>query len=102
MAERRYKDVDWNLEGGPSWERTQTAILMDLRDELKKLNRVLECPNFLAIPHELRLIKKAILRKSPRQRVCTKCHGPIVRGDKWTIAKRGYQHRNCKDPERYR
>ena len=44
----RFKDSNWNLtqiSGGKieTWEQAQIAVLMDLRDELKELNRVFAC-----------------------------------------------------------
>lgn len=34
------------------------ALLMDLRDELQKLNRLLHCPNFQQIPARLAAIER--------------------------------------------
>ena len=60
----RHKDGDWNLpiglkHGGDSleWHHARTAVLMDIRDELKTLNAVFRCHNALAIPALLRDIK---------------------------------------------
>lgn len=62
MADRRKKDLNWNVadENGnvPTWERIQIAVLMDLRDELKLLNGLLRCPNFMAIPRKLDRISR--------------------------------------------
>jgi len=61
----RHKDENWNLnEGSPNKtggetvpsETVTNALLMDIRDELKRLNAVLHCTNFLDIPRQLRLI----------------------------------------------
>ena len=41
----------------PTWERVQVAVLLDLSDELQKLNRLLHCHNFIAIPSVLREIR---------------------------------------------
>jgi hypothetical protein len=67
----RHKDTNWNLaEGTPSlnghgtthtWDAIHTALLMDIRDELKELNttlRVLRCRNFLQIPARLERIAR--------------------------------------------
>lgn len=54
----RYKDVDWNLPDLESWDRTHAALLMDLRDELKKLNALLHCSHFVDIPHKLDRIER--------------------------------------------
>ena len=40
-----------------TWERVQVAVLLDLRDELQKLNRLLHCHNFTTIPSVLREIR---------------------------------------------
>lgn len=53
----RHKDVDWYLpEGIPndqgdkihSWSSIQCALLMDIRDELKSLNALLQSSNFIS------------------------------------------------------
>jgi hypothetical protein len=57
----RHKDAAWivtNSEGQVvSWEQVQVAVLMDLRDELKRLNALLHCSNFTAIPNILRAVR---------------------------------------------
>jgi histidinol phosphatase-like enzyme len=62
----RHKDSNWNLpEGTPrpgnvtehSWESIHAALLMDIRDELKRLNNLLHCPNFQQIPFKLDAIR---------------------------------------------
>lgn len=79
----RHKDSQWNLpEGRPGrdgssthdWESIHTALLMDIRDELKiiakntaTLPRVLECSNFLAIPFKLDRISSNTAK--PRKKV---------------------------------
>jgi hypothetical protein len=64
MPKGRFKDVEWNLaaENGncASWDHVPIAVLMDIRDELKSLNRLLNCPNFTGIPTTLRSIRRAI------------------------------------------
>ena len=72
----RHKDVQWNLpEGVPngrgatvhSWESIQTAVLMDIRDELQRLNGLLHCSHFIAIPKTLREIARHTTRR-PRKK----------------------------------
>jgi hypothetical protein len=58
----RFKDVEWQLDDSASYERAQLAVLMDIRDELKRLNRLLDCRNFLAVPARLARIAKAVER----------------------------------------
>jgi hypothetical protein len=57
----RHKDANWSVPDNPyCWEQAMVAVLMDIRDELKALNRtlnVLRCPNFLAIPRTLEQIR---------------------------------------------
>lgn len=102
----RHKDFNWSMPAGDSegrhlWDSVKISVLMDIRDQLQKLNGLLHCSNFVAIPSRLSAIKRAIVARRPLIRVCTKCRGQIVRGDKWFRAKRGYQHRDCKEPDGY-
>ena len=61
----RYKDIEWDLSG-PSlttWEQAALALLMDIRDELKKLNVILYCNDFQSIPRWLRNINTNTRKK---------------------------------------
>lgn len=64
---RKTKDWDWGLSpdvnGKYDFPAAQLAVLMDIRDELKSLNVVLHCHNFLDIPHKLERIKRNTTRK---------------------------------------
>lgn len=68
----RFKDWDWNLittadgRSAASWDQAQLAILMDIRDQLRTLNALLRCPNFLNIPTSLRQIERNTKRKKKR------------------------------------
>ena len=47
MANTRQKNVEWNVggDGGqPTWEMATVAVLMDIRDELQRLNHHLLGP----------------------------------------------------------
>lgn len=61
MASRRMKDIAWepgdDKGNAPTWERVIVALLMDVRDEMKELNRTLNCPNTREIPRVLRQIR---------------------------------------------
>jgi hypothetical protein len=68
----RYKDFDWNLPEGVKnakggmehgWQSIHSALLMDIRDELKRLNSLLYCPNFLQIPYHLEAIRQNTKKK---------------------------------------
>lgn len=66
----RHKDENWQLfegnrkpDGGftVAHDTVQSALLMDIRDELKVISRklsALECPNFTAIPRTLKRISR--------------------------------------------
>ena len=66
----RLKDVEWQFtpdaSGHHANEIAILACLMDIRDELKRLNSLLYCPNFTSIPHKLQRI--ALNTKSRRKR----------------------------------
>jgi hypothetical protein len=59
MADTRKKNVNWQLpERLVTWDQVNTALLMDIRDELQQLNSVFACRNAQEIPALLRMIKK--------------------------------------------
>jgi hypothetical protein len=40
----RHKSVDWKLPDGiQDWEQVSVAVLMDVRDEIAAVRRLLEC-----------------------------------------------------------
>lgn len=68
MADTRKKNVNWTVATPngdvPSWERASIAVLMDIRDEMqslnmemRRLNALLHCPNFIEIPRILRRVR---------------------------------------------
>jgi hypothetical protein len=67
----RHKDFNWCLPEGKKtqsgtehdWNSIQSALLMDIRDELKAMNRILHCSNFLQIPHKLDEIRRNTAKK---------------------------------------
>ena len=68
---RIYANTNWHLPelteaSDHSYEIAQLALLMDLRNELRTLNRVVTCSNFLAIPTTLRQISRNTAK--PRKR----------------------------------
>jgi hypothetical protein len=71
----RFKDYDWDLDASDgsgtsarTWLDAQIAVLMDIRDELKQLNRVFACPNATAIPGLLRTIARNTKKRTPRRK----------------------------------
>lgn len=60
---RQFKDVNWNvptMKDGriQDWDAVRLSVLMDIRDELRQLNRLLGCQNFIEMPAMLRAIKR--------------------------------------------
>jgi hypothetical protein len=68
----RHKDTDWNLSEGTlssdgkrtthSWDAIHSALLMDIRDELKRINSVLHCYDFLKLPRAVDSIRRNTAR----------------------------------------
>ena len=68
MADTRHKDSNWRLPTNSAgqiseWQYVPIAVLMDIRDELKRLNALLHCHNFTDIPHKLDRIKRNTAKK---------------------------------------
>lgn len=57
--------VSVNVDGSESadTDRIMMATLCVIRDELKKLNALLHCHNFVAIPQKLDAIKRNTIKK---------------------------------------
>jgi hypothetical protein len=72
MPDKRKKNVIWNLATNPDGTTphgdAELAVLMDIRDELQQLNRILNCNNFLRIPAVLDAISKNTKPKRRRRR----------------------------------
>lgn len=68
------RNLEWDLhindDGTWDIERIQVALLVDIRAELKRLNNVLQCPNFIAVPAKLEHIKTELkqIRLNTRKR----------------------------------
>lgn len=43
-------------DGSITWNGVKLAVLMDIRDELRRLNSLLSCANFTGISHTLKQI----------------------------------------------
>lgn len=71
MADTRKKNFNWrihtNADGTTPSADAHLAVFMDIRDELQKLNRVFECPNFLRIPWTLDEIRKQTKKKRKKR-----------------------------------
>ena len=65
MADQRRKNQAWNVcepNGTPldlyTYGAAQLAVLQDIRDELQKLNAILNRPDFQAVPRKLDRISR--------------------------------------------
>lgn len=59
-------DIHINDDGTWPSEKVTIALLVDLRAELRRLNTLLHCSNFIDIPHKLERIKRnTTKRKNP-------------------------------------
>lgn len=72
----RHKDQNWSLpDGTPTangsrehqWNSIQVALLMDIRDELKSMNAILHCTNFLRIPRKLDEIRRNTTKRKRKK-----------------------------------
>lgn len=65
MARRSGRiNVDWETPQTPfHWEHVAIEVLMDVRNELQLLNRLLNCPNFTNMPRTLRTIDRRLARR---------------------------------------
>lgn len=61
-------DVITSHDGSWSYDAIHAVLLMDIRDELKRLNRTLACPNFLGIPHTLTRIRENTAKPKRRRK----------------------------------
>ena len=75
MSDTRHKNGNWNLGTADAnrcltWDQikmaTLMATIMDIRDELQKLNRLLHCQNFTNIPRKLDAIHKKMPARKKR------------------------------------
>jgi hypothetical protein len=68
---KQFPNIDWDLanDNGAigTWGKVNTAVLMDIRNELRTINNVLRCSNFLAIPRHLKRIAGNTTKKKKRQ-----------------------------------
>lgn len=63
----RHKDAFWGLpDKSDGYPMASLAVLMDIRDELKRMNTLLHCENFQGIPRKLDRISRNTAK--PRKR----------------------------------
>lgn len=61
---KRQRNVVW--EPPNIWDHVPLQVLMDIRDELVRLNSLLHCPNFQRIPFKLDRISKNTAKPRPK------------------------------------
>lgn len=61
-----HEDRNWELPTDMDWARVPVALLMDIRRELKTLNKLLHCYRFVGIPNQLEKIARNTTK--PRRR----------------------------------
>lgn len=68
MADRNRRGINWTLPaaGTITLDQAQLAVLMDIREELQRLNRLLHCHNFIGMPATLRSISRKLAK--PRRK----------------------------------
>ena len=60
-------NLSQNDDGTANTDTLQLAMLLAIRDELRRLNAVLQCPNFIAVPSKLDKIERNTRkRRKPR------------------------------------
>lgn len=62
MSMGRNKDEAWETLPN-QWQYVHVRVLQDIRDELKRLNSLLHCSNFISIPQQIRQIRLNTNRK---------------------------------------
>ncbi len=67
----RFRDKKWNVGGdeeksqNPTYDGAQLAVLMDIREELQAVRRILQCGSFTNLPFVISKIEK---NTKPRRR----------------------------------
>lgn len=69
----RFKNRNWNLGDDSkqieSTEYVTFALLMDIRDELQRMNAILHCSNFIQLPHTLKIIEKNTRKRVYKKKI---------------------------------
>ncbi len=64
----RHKNIAWGLNeadknNAVTYDTIKIAVMMDIRDELQKLNRLLECSNVSSMPRTLKRIDRRLAKR---------------------------------------
>lgn len=64
---RNNVNIDWQTTDRPTtWDEANCAVLMDIRDELKAINRTLQCSETQMIPKYLQCIALNTTKKEKK------------------------------------
>lgn len=71
VSHSKVSGTEWNVlendNGRYEHDQVMKALLMDIRAELKRLNSILRCPNFIAVPSKLdQIAKNTRKRRKPK------------------------------------
>lgn len=62
-------NVEWETpKNSFQWQHVEVEVLMDIREELRRLNGLLHCSNFVGIPATLKSIARNIPARRPRRK----------------------------------
>ena len=66
----RYKDAKWNLpDNHVGYDHATLAVLMDIRDELKAIRSILNCPRIpAALDAMARIDRIGVKRRAPARK----------------------------------
>lgn len=61
------RNIDWETPENPHfrWEHVTVEVLMDIRQELKRLNELLHCHNAVGMPQTLKKIDRRLQKHMP-------------------------------------
>ncbi len=63
----RHKGVNWNLPERQlqDWTQVSVAVLMDIRDELQTLNRIMSCFQVARMSNDINRIDRRLAKHAP-------------------------------------
>lgn len=71
-VDKRRKNESWFVTDHDgtitTWDQVQVAVLMDIRDELQRLNMLVRCANFTGMSMTLRAMHRALLARKRKRR----------------------------------
>jgi hypothetical protein len=68
MSDGRHKNVKWSVGEQPNMDGAQLTVLMDIRDELQTLNRILGCFRVRRMSDDINRIDRRIAKHLPMKK----------------------------------